>query len=148
MLEQFVEYYKPHKRKFVYYWYDHTAVGEQHDSKICDDVQNYLRKAGWIIRPMYTNKAPAHEIKYRMNGDILTENSKYKKVLRINRENCDKLILSMCYAQAEQRKDGFGMSISIHTVFDFMCRCLVSISSVLLSILLYAGYTVHPQISY
>lgn len=108
VLDQFVEYYKPHKRKFAYYWFDHTAVGDQHDSKICDDVQNYLRKAGWIIRPMYTNKAPAHEIKYRMNGDLLTENGKYKKVLRINRENCDKLILSMCYAQAEQRKDGFG----------------------------------------
>lgn len=108
VLDMFIAYYKPHKRKFVYYWYDHTAVGDQHDTRICDDVMGVLRKAGWIVKGMYTGKAPSHETKYRMWADLLTENGKYGKKYRINRENCDKLILSKYQSQAEQRKDGFG----------------------------------------
>lgn len=107
-IQLFTEYYKPHKRKFVYYWYDHTAVGDMRESKICDDVIMYLRKAGWVVKAMYTNKAPAHEAKYRMWGELLKEKGKYNKTFRINRENCDKLILSMYQAQSEKRKDGFG----------------------------------------
>jgi len=108
VLQKFVEYYAPHKRKVVYYWYDHTAVGDMSDTRICDYVISYLRKAGWVVIPMYTNKAPGHESKYRMYGDLLQNNGKYKYEFKINRENCDKLILSMYQAPAELRKDGFG----------------------------------------
>ena len=104
----FVKYYKPHKRKLVYYWYDHTAVGEQHETRICDDVVSILRKNDWIVKEMHIGQQPGHEQRYRMWGDLLTDNGKYKYKYRINRENCDKLILSKCQAQAEQRLDGFG----------------------------------------
>ena len=104
----FVTYYKPHKRKFIYYWYDHTAVGDQHETRICDDVMNFLREHGWIVKGMYIGQQPGHEERYRMWGDLLTNNGKYNKQYKINRENCDKLILSKQQAQAEQRKDGFG----------------------------------------
>ncbi len=107
-VDQFNVYYKPHKRRFIYYWYDHTAVGDQNETRMCDDVQNLLRKAGWIVMPMYIGQQPGHEERYRMWGDLLTENGKYNRKFRINRENCDKLILSVCLAQAEQRKNGFG----------------------------------------
>lgn len=107
-LDQFVSYYLPMQRKIVYYWFDHTAVGDQHDTRICDDVVNYLRGKGWTVIPMYTGKTPGHETKYRMWGDALNETGKYNKVIRFNRENCDHLILSMNLAGAEARKNGFG----------------------------------------
>jgi hypothetical protein len=108
VLDMFNVYYKPHKKKLVYYWYDHTAVGDQHESKICDDVINGLTAHGWVVVPMYIGKAPDHEIKYRMWGHLLNETGKYNKRFRMNRENCDKLILSMYQAQAELKKEGFG----------------------------------------
>ena len=108
VLDQFIQYYKPHGRKMVYYWYDHTAVGDMEATRKCDDVSNKLRKAGWIVMPMYTNQAPGHEAKYRMWGHLLQEDGYYKKIFRLNRENCDKLIISICMAEAEQRKEGFG----------------------------------------
>lgn len=108
VLQSFIDYYKPHMRKVVYYWYDHTAVGEQHETRICDEVINTLTDGGWTVIPMYIGKLPGHESKYRMYGHLLTKSGKYSKIFRINRENCDKLILSMYQAQAELRKDGFG----------------------------------------
>ena len=107
-VDKFCEYYKPHKRKFVYYWYDHTAVGDMYETRMCDDVVNILRKNGWIVQEMYIGQQPGHEQRYRMWGDLLTDNGKYKQTYKINRECCDKLILSKSLAEAEQRKDGFG----------------------------------------
>ena len=107
-LAEFIRYYKPHPRKLIYFWYDHTMVGDQHETRICDDVVNYLRKHGWVVIEMYIGQQPGHEERYRMWGDLLTESGKYTRRFRINRENCDKLILSMYQAKAEQRKEGFG----------------------------------------
>jgi hypothetical protein len=104
----FCDYYAPLKRKQVYYWFDHTAVGDQHESRICDDVINLLTARDWSVIPMYTGVTPDHEVKYRMWGNLLGENGTYEQKARFNRENCDKLILSMYQAPAEQRKDGFG----------------------------------------
>ena len=108
VIKLFTEYYKPHKRKFVYYWYDHTAVGDDNETRKCDEVVSTLNKAGWSVKRMYIGKAPGHETKYRMWGHLLQEDNHYPRVFRINRENCNKLIVSMCMAQAEQRRDGFG----------------------------------------
>jgi hypothetical protein len=108
LLTMFINYYKPHKKKLVYYWYDHTAVGDDNETKKCDVVISRLREAGWVVKQMYTGHAPSHEGKYRMWGDLLSENGYYSKVLRVNRENADKYILSVCLTQTEARKDGFG----------------------------------------
>lgn len=108
VLQMFIEYYKPHGEKLVYYWYDHTAVGDQHKTKICDDVVDTLTKAGWVVIRMYIGQAPGHEVKYRMWGHLLKNTGYYKKTYAVNRENCDKLILSMYQSQAELKKDGFG----------------------------------------
>lgn len=108
VLKDFVNYYKPHKTKVVQYWYDHTATGEQHEDTIKDEVVDYLTDAGWIVIPNYIGQAPGHEDKYRMFGHLLQDDGEYPFTLSINRENCDKLILSIYQAPAEQKKDGFG----------------------------------------
>jgi len=109
-VQKWCDYYKPHKRRLVYYWYDHTAVGDMHDTRMCDDVVAILRKNKFVVLEMYISQQPGHEERYRMWGDLLTNSGKYEQSYKINRENCDKLILSKCLAEAEQRKDGFGKS--------------------------------------
>ena len=104
----FCDYYKTHKRKYVYYWYDATAVGGENETEKREDVKKALREHGWIVKDMYMGKPPGHETKYRMYGHLLTEDGEYDKVIRFNRENCASLILSVGMAEAEQRKDGFG----------------------------------------
>ncbi|MFC4261926.1 hypothetical protein ACFOWM_03485 [Ferruginibacter yonginensis] len=108
LIDLFDKYYKPHRRKLVYYWHDHTAVGDDNETKKADVVIGGLRKRGWIVIPMYMGQAPSHEAKYRMWGDLLSENGYYKLKFRVNRENADKYLLSMCLTQAEAKKDGFG----------------------------------------
>jgi hypothetical protein len=108
LIDMFLEYYKPHKNKLVYYWYDHTAVGDDNETKKCDVVIRALRKGGWKVIPMYTNKAPSHEAKYRMWGDLLTENGYYNKKFKVNRENANSYIVSICLTRTEPRKEGFG----------------------------------------
>jgi hypothetical protein len=107
-LKLFNDYYKHHKRRLIYYWYDHTAVGGENDSEKYVDVIKELRAAGWVVIPMYIGQAPTHESKYNMFGHFLQEDGKYKKVLRLNRENCHYVIISMGLAEAEQKKNGFG----------------------------------------
>jgi hypothetical protein len=107
-LKKFIEYYKPHKRKFIYYWYDHTAVSDEHETRRCDDVINALRKAGWIVKPMYLGQSPSHEVRYNMWGHFLSEDGTYEKKFTVNRENCRDYIMSVSMAQAERRENGFG----------------------------------------
>ncbi len=107
-VQLFCNYYRHHKKKLVYYWYDHTAVGGENETEKCQDVIDILTKNGWVVIDMYTGKAPGHETKYRMYGSLLSEDGKYSRTIRFNRENCKYLILSIGLAEAEQRKDGFG----------------------------------------
>lgn len=109
-VNEFCRYYRPHKHKVVHYWYDHTAIGDMHETRMCDDVMHILRKNKWIVIEHYIGQQPGHEERYRMWGDLLTESGKYSRRYRTNRENCDKMILSKTLAEAEQRKSGFGKS--------------------------------------
>lgn len=108
VVQMFIDYYKPHKKKFVYFWYDHTAVGDDNETMKSQEVVMQLRKAGWIVKEMYTGKAPGHESKYRMFGHLFNDDGYYNKTMSFNRENCKNLITSIQKAEAEQRKDGFG----------------------------------------
>lgn len=107
VLDLFIDYYRPHKRRLLYYWYDHTAVGDQHRTRICDDVVSRLSKAGWSVKRMYTGQAPTHESKYRMYGKLLQEPNEFGRVLRLNRENCSNLITSVNRAGVTKGKNGF-----------------------------------------
>ncbi len=108
VLSDFCAYYKPYKRRMIYYWYDHNSVADDSETKFCDEVMMYLRKEKFIVKPMYMGQAPGHEAKYRMWGHLLSEDNHYKKIFRINRENARWWINSMNKAEAEQRKGGFG----------------------------------------
>lgn len=108
VLDQFARYYKYHREKTVYYWYDHTAVDDMRDEgRMCDEVIDTLTKAGWAVIPCYIGQAPRHSVKYRMWGHLLRCTGKYQVKFKINRENCKYAILSIIQANAMQNKDGF-----------------------------------------
>lgn len=113
VMKEFIQYYKPHQasNKIIYYWYDHTATGAQHDTRLCDDVIEPLSKAGWIVIPMYignSGQTATHEARFRMWGKLLTEDGNYSRKFRTNRENCNKCILSIQQAGAEAKGKGYG----------------------------------------
>lgn len=108
VLDEFNRYYRFHGSRTIYYWYDHTAIGELRSDRICDEVIDHLNAAGWNVVPCYIGKANGHETRYRMWGHLLKETGKYPMVFRYNRDNCPYLALSMFKAQAERRKNGFG----------------------------------------
>jgi hypothetical protein len=110
-VKKFIAYYKHHKKKVVYYWYDHTAVGEQHETRICDDVIGLLGNGGWTVIRMYIGNTGIdgnHEARYRMYGSLFKEDRKYKHKFKVNRENCKHLILSLQLAETDKKKDGYG----------------------------------------
>lgn len=109
-VQEFCDYYRFHKNRIVYYWYDQTAVGDMYDTRLCDDVIDVLVKNKWNVQPKYLGPVPGHEERYRMWGNLLTRSGKYKEQYTINRENCRYLILSKNQAEAEQTKLGFGKS--------------------------------------
>ncbi len=109
VIEQFTNYYKPHKRKEVNYYYDHTAIGQKADgSKTwADQVEEKLQAAGWTVNKIYTGQAPGHEVKYRFFAEMMGEKDTPLPVVRINRTNCPDLIKSMRDAQWLQGREGF-----------------------------------------
>jgi hypothetical protein len=119
VVKLFTEYYKPHPRKFVMYWYDQTATSEQRETRLCDDVIAALRSAGWIVQPMYIGSASSYKIRYEMWGDLLKDYTKYNKKFRINRENCAKPILSINQAGVKQGKDGYEKDKSTESQPNF-----------------------------
>jgi len=107
VVDMFCEYYRFHKRKVVYYWYDHTATAEQDYTPICNDVVKYFQRNGWIVVSRYIGMKFTHESTYRMWGDLLKKTGKYKKRFTMNRDNCKFSIISMNGAGTIPRKDGF-----------------------------------------
>lgn len=108
VVDAFCEYYRFHKRKVVYYYYDHTAIAELNNTPIFNDVITHFHSNGWVCVGRYIGMKFSHEATYRMFGHLLRQTGKYRHRLTVNRDNCSYLITSINGADAEQRKDGFG----------------------------------------
>lgn len=107
-IEHWCNYYRYHRRKEVYFWFDHTAIGETRNVTVKDDICSGLRKRGWIVHEMYIGQQPDQETRYLVLNDILEENGKYPWIIRYNRDNCKYLGLSLFQAQAKEKGKGFG----------------------------------------
>jgi hypothetical protein len=110
-LEAFCNYYKNHRKRIIYYWYDHTATSEYaHAGRQSDEVVKYLRANDWIVIEKYIGQALGHERRYTMYGHLFNEDGYYSYRIRFNRDRCSFLLLSMNQAGAEYKKNGFGKS--------------------------------------
>ncbi len=108
-LKAFCTYYTNHKRKMLYFWYDHTATAEYaHANSQSDEVISYLRSNGWTVIERYIGKASSHERRYTMWGHLLKEDGFYKFTFKYNRERAKYLGISMNKAGTEYKRQGFG----------------------------------------
>lgn len=106
MLNKWDAYYKPHDHKVVFFWYDHTALGETR-KPLRDEIVEGLVSRGWVVVERYIGKALDHTVKYNLVMDLLAENGKYPWLVRMNRDNCKYVFLSMYQAQAIEKESGF-----------------------------------------
>lgn len=73
--------------------------------KLSDLVKNMLRLAGWQVYNKTPNtNNPSHILKFRLLNDIFEENNKILPFVRINEDNCPKLIVSIENAGLKQKK--------------------------------------------
>lgn len=109
-LKAFCDYYKNHENKTVYYWFDHTTTNEYAHTTGTqwEEVVEYLRANDWNVIDKYIGKASGHERRFNMYGHLLNEDGHYPYVLRVNRERCKYLVLSINNTGTKQTKNGFG----------------------------------------
>lgn len=96
----FVDYYKPHGNKKVYYHYDHTA--NQYGDK--DKVIAILRKGGWDVVQMPIGVTPAPKLRMDMWSAILRMRD--KKPVTFNRVGAADITSSMSMCQLREGKSG------------------------------------------
>lgn len=108
----FVETFKQHMDKIVYYVHDHTAIGRNPFGKTYAElVMETIGGQGWAIIPIYTGKSPDHGIKYeRIKQFHANTDPNVYPLIRYNRRHNEACIISMERARAiqtgkETRKD-------------------------------------------
>lgn len=96
VVDEFCTYYQFRPCKEVYYFYDHTAVGQRNmHKKFCEEVRQFFEDNGWIVTSIYMGAAPLQSVKYsRINNLFENENSSPYPI-RIHKNNCATMVLSM-----------------------------------------------------
>jgi hypothetical protein len=93
-IKSFVEHYRLHTNKHVYYVYDHTAVGKRPDGNSFKQIVcKALSEAGWNFTECYMGQAPHHDIKFEQFKKLFSNSADMS--IMINQLTCDPLIQSM-----------------------------------------------------
>lgn len=108
-VKKFCDYYRHHKRKVVYLWFDHTLISETgHSGSAATEIAKAFKKREWIVIERYIGQALGHSVRYNMYGHLFGEDGYYRQIIRINRDKCAHLLSSMYLTPAERKRDGFG----------------------------------------
>jgi hypothetical protein len=108
LLITWCEYYRFHKNKTVYYWYDHTA--RDHDSRTEEYpaiVNRVLRGYGWTVVEMYIGKQPNPEDRFKFWSYAHKGDHPDLPRFMYNRSHCKWLIISINGAGIRQGRNGF-----------------------------------------
>jgi len=108
LLNSWCQYYRFHRNKTVYYWYDHTA--KDPDSRTVEYhiiVNKVLRSYGWTVIDMYIGKQPSPEDRYKFWGYAHKGDHPNLPQFLINRHHCKYLIISVNGANVKQGRHGF-----------------------------------------
>lgn len=100
----FLQYYKPHKAKVLYFYYDHTALNNtaNSDYSYADDWIRMMREGGWVVKPVYIGHTPDADIRYEMWGNLLRGEHPKMRSVKFNRNNCHYILESMRNAQTKK----------------------------------------------
>ena len=108
VVNNFCDYYEAHPYKTVNFFYDHTFVGTDATRvfSYADEVNRILSARKWKVNMINIGQQPGHETRYRMWGSVLKEDDSRVKMVRFNRNNCDKLLIAMQCAGVLQGSKG------------------------------------------
>lgn len=129
MTEEFIPYYKHHRNKVVYMWYDSSGnVGVANSrNTYAEQAKEKLEEAGWVVHLMTITRVNVmHDTKYYVLVKLLKGEAPYPTV-KINKSNCKELLISMTNAPAKmganetikkdkssERKKGLDQSHATH----------------------------------
>ena len=99
LLDDFNEYYRYHRRRFVIFYYDATFVGNNyatHALSFHREIEVGLRAKGWSVRAKYIGKPMDHIKKNALINRMLRGRAKHQVL--INRDNNPDLLVSITSA--------------------------------------------------
>jgi hypothetical protein len=104
LLQDWTDYYKYHRDKFVYYIYDHTALGTDavRDLSYYETVMEHLYKEGWTVEPIYLHHTPSYQYRFELAGNVMRGLPGFFEVA-INRNNCEFLKVSLTQTNLKPR---------------------------------------------
>jgi hypothetical protein len=95
-IDAFCTYYAAHRYKTMYYVYDQTAIGErQSATRYKDIVVQHFRSKGWNVVELYTGMPPQHFMKYERIKTWLEAPPTQTRLIRFNKDRCEKTLISM-----------------------------------------------------
>lgn len=108
LLNKWCTYYRFHRAKTVYYWYDHTALDRDARSEMYPDiVKRVLSSFGWSVIDMYIGQQPGQDDRYRFMGALYKGDRPELPRVSHNRHHCKYLIISLNGANVKQGRNGF-----------------------------------------
>lgn len=112
LINQIADYYEPHKTSCnqIYLYHDRSGFKQEANSKttLAQDVTNILVARGWRVFNQTPNtNNPPHTAKHRFVEALLSEDIPALPKIRINKDNCPNLIVSMENAGLSHKNDGF-----------------------------------------
>lgn len=104
LIKQFCHYYRYHKEKTVYYYYDHTALQGRSATSAhehCFEVERQFTALDWHIVPIYIGQACSHDTRIAIWKTVLQEQDVLELKLRIN-QRCEKFITAIEQTKIKQ----------------------------------------------
>ncbi len=100
----FLNYYRHHKTKVFYFYYDHTALTNNAVSELsyADEWIALLKEGGWQVKKVYLGHTPGPAIRYEMWGKLLRGEHPNLSEVRFNRNNCYYILESMRHAKIKK----------------------------------------------
>jgi hypothetical protein len=105
VVQQFCDYYQHHKRKEVYYYWDHTAKDRHGTSRFLyhETVRNTLRENGWHVHSIEIGHTPRPPQRREMFAALFKEET--PSVLW-NADGCSDMIQSMKLTRIKEGRRG------------------------------------------
>lgn len=101
-VDRYCDYYKHRPCKHVYFFYDHTAVGERNGHrKLYEEVTDFFKENGWRVTGIYMGQAWGHNLKYARIKHYLSNTNSSPWQIRMHSEGCNATMMSMDLAGVE-----------------------------------------------
>ena len=99
LLDDFLDYYRYHRRHQVIFYYDATFVGNNyalHNNDFHSEIEKKLRRAQWVVRAVYIGQPMKHLLKNALINRMFRGKANHQVL--INRDNNPDLLISITSA--------------------------------------------------